>query len=149
MPRNAKTEKTKMDLLQPVNVGELKQLIKDDDCFGKEWNPQHKDCSICADVEVCGIIYQDTKVMPAKVKFDKETLPLDMATFEAVNWGQIKKLVRQYEKDDEPLSMDELVEIAMTQSGMKDPQIVMLYIEQKLPELGLVHTEQHKIIFIK
>jgi len=149
MPRKAKVDRTEVDLLQPVNVGELKQLIKDDDCFGKEWNPQHKDCSICADVEVCGIIYQDTKVIPAKDKFDKKELPLDMASFNAVKWKDIKKLIQQYEKDKEPLTMDELVEIVSTQSGMKDPQTVMLYVEQKLPKLGLKHTAQHEIISAK
>jgi hypothetical protein len=143
--RKIKEKKTEVDLLKPVNLDDFKQL-SEGDCFGNMWDPKDKDCSVCADIEVCGILYQDKHIKPKVKKFEEETIPLDLARFETVPWNKIKTLIQKYEKDGKPMMLDELIEIVSEQAKIKDPQTVMLYIKHILPKYGLTETWLKEII---
>jgi len=134
--RKAKNTKSEIDLLKPVNVSQIK--IDDKDCFGNMWDPQDKDCSICADAEVCGIIYQEHHIKPKTEKFEKQETPLDLMNFNKVEWEKIIKLVKRYEGEGSPLLFDELVDIVCDYASTKDRVTAEIYITKILPEHNLV-----------
>ena len=122
------------------------QVTDEDDCFGKMWDPQHRSCSVCADVDVCGIIFQETQVIPAKKKFDRETVPLDLTNLQAVNWTSLIALIASYEIAEEPMTYDELFEYIKEVGKTKDDYTVKIFIETSLKKHGLKCTEDNLII---
>ncbi len=146
MERKKKDEKTAVNLLEPVNIDSLKNT-DETDCFGKLWDPQHRSCSVCADVDVCGIIFQETQVIPAKKKFDKKTVPLDLTNLQAIKWDKIKTLIGSYAKaGDDPMTYDELFEYIKEVGKTKDDYTVKIFIENSLNKHGLKCTEDQLIV---
>lgn len=142
MERTKRTTKLDVSRLKPINIEELSQS---DDCFGKAWDPQHRSCSVCADVDICGVVFQDKVVIPKKDKFE-ESLPLDMTNFDAVNWDKMSLLVSKYLQDGAPLTYEELFELVQNTSKNKDTYITKLYIEKSLEPNGLKCDEAGNIV---
>jgi len=136
--RKPKTEKTEMDLLKPVNVSD----IEANDCFGSDlYNPPDKDCSICADIELCGIKFQSL-VHANKEKLEGKKGPfLDEAAFSLVDFNKIESLVAQYEKDGEPMLFDELLYAVAYMAKIQDDEAVVQFIKRKLPTNNLLLKE--------
>lgn len=132
--REPKEKKTKVSLLDAVDV---KKFTTGDGCFGKEWNPQDRDCSVCADIELCGIIYQETHVTPKRKKFEKDNNPLDMADFESVDWNKIVKVIKAWDKGDEPMELEELISTIKDQSKVTNEELLKTYVRIKLVEHNL------------
>ena len=145
MERRKKDKKTPGTLLEPINTDSL-QVTNADDCFGKMWDPQHRACSVCADVEVCGIIFQEAQVIPAKKKFDKDTVPLDLTNLHAVNWDRLKLVIVKYTKEGDLMTYDELFEYVQKVAKTKDTYTIKIYIENSLNKYGLKCTDDNKII---
>ena len=141
-PRDKKKEISLTTLLDP------KTLISDnpDDCFGKEWDPSDKDCSICHDVETCGIVKQST-IQGRKEKIEKEKGPmLDQTAFEKVPIDNIIINLRNWAADDDPSTYAELEETIMKHAQTKDTVAVREYIKRTLPTHGLRVTEEKTIV---
>lgn len=132
-----KVHKTDVNLLKPVNREDYP--VKEDDCFGKEWNPQCIECSLCADVELCGIIYQDKVKSKVKDYQDKSGPSLDLVSFKYVDWTSIYKLAVKYKEDNSPLMYDELLDYVMDKAMLKDKLTASFYIERELPKHDLVN----------
>lgn len=66
--REPKDVKTDVDFTVPIN----KAAIKLDGCFGKEWDVATKECKVCAERDLCGIIFKD--VVDAKANEQEEKL---------------------------------------------------------------------------
>lgn len=142
MERKKRTKKTDISRLIPVNIDDLSQS---DDCFGKAWDPQHRYCSVCADVDICGVVFQERVVLPKKDKFDL-TQPLDLANFEKVDWARIGKVVKKYQDEGEPMTYEELMDYIGDYTGMKDEFMIKLFMEKELPNNGLKCNESGNII---
>ena len=84
--------------MKPLNIEDLSQS---EDCFGRAWDPQHRACSVCADVDICGVVFQEKVVIPKTKKFD-ESLPLDLLDFSKVDWDNVSKLVSKYQDAGAP-----------------------------------------------
>jgi len=145
MERTKKDKKTEISLLKPINLNDL-ALADSDDCFGKLWDPQHRACSVCADVDVCGIVFQETVVIPAKKKFDKETIPLDLTNFRGINWNKVIVVVRKYQDSGEPMTYDELFSYIKGLANTKDDYTVKIFLETALKKNSLKCTWDNKII---
>jgi len=128
--------------LKPLNIEDLSQS---DDCFGKAWDPQHPLCSVCADIDICGVVYQETVVIPKIKKFD-ESLPLDLLDFKKVDWAKIGKLVSRYQDEGEPMTYEELMQYVRELANIKDPFMIKLFIEKSLKPNKLKCTEHGEII---
>jgi hypothetical protein len=142
MDRAKRTKKTEVSRLKPLNIDDLSQS---DDCFGKAWDPQHRLCSICADVDICGVVYQEKVVIPKKKKFD-ESLPLDLLDFSKVDWAKIGKLVKKYQDDGEPMTYEELMRYIKDLANIKDEFMIKLFIEKSLKLNKLKCTEHSEIV---
>lgn len=128
-PRDIKTE---VDLTKPVS--NLK--VTEGDCFGQEWNPQSKDCSICADNEICGIKYQEI-IKTKKTSYEKkQSYPLDMTDFKNVNMDKIVNIIAKYQ-DDEPLEYEEVEELIMKAAKTKDKIAVREFIKRNTPTYNI------------
>jgi len=141
MKREPKEKAEKVDLLKPYTPSKP----QDDGCFGNMWDPQHKDCSICADIEVCGILYQQNHIQIKKQKFEEENGPtLDMTDFEAISIEKVEKLALQYQNDQEPMTVDELISYIKTQARTKDTVAVREYLKRVLP-MTKMHIQEDEI----
>jgi hypothetical protein len=145
MERTKKDKKTEVSLLKPINLNDL-VLADNDDCFGHMWDPQHRACSVCADVDVCGIVFQEAVVIPAKKKFDKDTVPLDLTNFQGINWSKVTGVVRKYQDSGEPMTYDELFSYIKGLANTKDDYAVKIFMETTLKKNGLRCTEDNKIV---
>lgn len=142
MVRQKRSKKTEISRLKPLNIEDLSQS---DDCFGKAWDPQHPLCSVCADIDICGVVYQETVVIPKIKKFD-ESLPLDLLDFSKVDWAKIGKLVSRYQDEGEPMTYEELMQYVRELANIKDPFMIKLFIEKSLKPNKLKCTEHGEII---
>lgn len=142
MERKKRATKTEVSRLKPLNIDDLSQS---DDCFGKAWDPQHRLCSVCADVDICGVVFQEKVVIPKKKKFDM-SLPLDLLDFKKVDWAKIGKLVKKYQDGGEPMMYEELVAYIKTLANIKDPFMIKLFIEKSLKPNKLKCSEHSEIL---
>lgn len=136
--RKPREEKQNADLLKPVII-----IDGDDgDCFGTElYNPQDKDCSICADVELCGIKFQGI-VHRKKEDFEQRHGPLlDQTDFEAVNMAKIEELAIKYEQEGLPMLFQELVDAVSELANTKDEIAVIEYLKRIVPTTSLIIKE--------
>jgi len=123
---------TKVDLLVPVVPGDLQPEEKTD-CFGVEYSPRDSTCSLCADIDLCGIVFQE-KVKDKKLTFEIENGPLlDQTDFQGVDMVRIEKLVRKYEGEGEPMTFKELQDLIAGQANTKDSEAVIQFIKRELP----------------
>ena len=60
--REPKKDATEVDLTIPLN----KAALTKQGCFGKEWDVTANECRVCADRDVCGILFKD--VVDAKAE---------------------------------------------------------------------------------
>lgn len=141
-PRETKKEIDLTSLLDPS------ELMSDnpDDCFGKEWDPQDKDCSICHDVEICGIVKQQ-EIQSRKKKVEDTKGPmLDQTAFEKVPIEKITTTMKNWAEDGDPSTYEELEETIMASAQTKDKVAVREYIKRTLPRHGLTITPEKTIV---
>jgi uncharacterized Fe-S cluster-containing radical SAM superfamily enzyme len=130
MRQSIKT-KTKVDLLVPVVPGNL-HPVEPSDCFGNEYLPTCGDCSVCADMELCSIIFADN-VKRKKLTFEIEHGPmLDTADFANVDMSRIERLATKYEDEGEPMTYEEMQQIIQGEANIKDVESIIQYIKREL-----------------
>jgi uncharacterized Fe-S cluster-containing radical SAM superfamily enzyme len=136
--RKPKETKQKVDLLKPVTILDGSA----GDCFGTEfYNPQDKDCSICADIEICGIKFQGI-IQKKKTDFEQKHGPLlDQTDFDSVNMAKIEELAIKYEEEGEPLLFQELVDAVSDLARTKDDIAVIEYLKRTIPTTNLILKE--------
>ena len=140
-PREQKTEVDLTVLQDPAQL-----MGNGTDCFGNEWDPTDKDCAICHDVEICGIVYQE-KIKGKKRKAESEKGPfLDQTAFENVPVDKIVKSVRQWAEDDDPATYEELEEQIMDSAKTKDKVAVREFIKIMCSRENLIITEEKTIV---
>jgi hypothetical protein len=128
--RKTRTEKQEINLLEPITLPDTDP----DDCFGKEYDPRDRDCSICADIEICGIKTQ-VELQKKKKEFENNNGPLlDQTDFKSVNWKKIEQKALEYEVNNEPLTFEELLDTIKTLANTKDEVAVLEYIRRTLPK---------------
>lgn len=132
-PRNTST---KVDLTVPLHIDHATEA---DDCIGAEYDPQNKDCSICADIELCGIRFQ-MLVQSKKNIFEVNHGPLlDETDFKSVDYSKIERLVKKYkDAGDDPISMDELCDLVGEMARTKDRVAIVNNIKRALPNTKLI-----------
>lgn len=131
--KKAKTEKTEVNFLKPAVIPE----VDPEDCFGQEYDPRDKDCSLCSDIDFCGIVHAD-KVKKKIKQTEQESGPyLDQTDFASVNWKKIEEKAKEYEDAGEPMTFEELTEAISTIAKTKDEIAVTEFIRRELPKTTL------------
>ncbi len=74
-----------VDMSKPVNKKEIMSQIDSEDCFSREWHPEDKLCSMCADMELCGILFHARQNKRVKQLEKEEGGFLDTTDFEAID----------------------------------------------------------------
>jgi hypothetical protein len=122
---------TKVNLLVPVLP---KDIVPEEvtDCWGTEYLPTCGECSICADFELCGIVFADN-VKGKKLTFEIEHGPLlDTADFSNVDMSRIERLATKYEDEGEPMTYEEMQQIIQGEANIKDSESIIQYIKREL-----------------
>jgi hypothetical protein len=134
-PREVKQE---VNLLKPVTIPDGGV----GDCFGTDfYNPQDKDCSICADIEICGIKFQGI-IQKKKTDFEQKHGPLlDQTDFQSVDIAKIEELAIKYEDEGEPMLFQELVDAVSELACTKDDIAVIEYLKRTIPTTNLILKE--------
>lgn len=143
MKRTPKETESGIDLLKPYTPSKPSE----DDCFGHMWDPQHKDCAMCASSDVCGILYQQIGVLKAKGDFEKAKGPtLDETDFSRVKLSKFEKLAAQYEKEGElPITLEELYTAIRDLARTKDDTAVREFLNRELPKTKLAINENNEV----
>jgi len=129
--RTPKEKRTDMDYTVPIDSNDFN--LDEQDCFGNMWDIRDKMCGICADNELCMIIYQD-KIKKQKMQFDNsEKKSLDMGDFNKVNWKKIVELVVKLNNEGNPLTYEELFEAIKSLSNITEKSILDIYITSNIP----------------
>lgn len=146
-PRKSGTYE-KVDLTRPVNADKV--MSKDvelygDSCFGKEWSPEEKACSVCHDQEMCGLVFHNNqrKTVAAWEAVNPPTLDKhNLDTFdkqEMLEW--VKKA---------PRSFKDFVEYVYDRANIADKTTVVYWCKSYIldsPVLtaskGMVYYEQN------
>ena len=140
--KNPHMKQTKVNLLTPVDP---KSIVTEEqsDCFGQEYNPRDRDCSICSDIQLCGLVYAE-KTKDKKVAFEIQHGPLmDITDFKGVDIVRIEKLVKKYEEEQEPMTFEELQKLIQDQAATKDVEAIIQFIKRTIPISNLIIREGH------
>lgn len=125
--RKAVENKTEYDMSKPINLEQFD--ITAESCFGRLWLPQHKDCSVCADLELCGTIYHHT-TLNDKIKKVKKSQGINF--LDDVNFDRIPKqeLVDEIKKNPGKVTSDHLIKFVKHWSKCDDEDTLIVWIQQ-------------------
>lgn len=118
MKRNPKPTKTNVDIFKPIDVD-----VSTHDCFGN-WSATAKECTRCADSDVCGIL--TAKKLKAKAE-KVEPQPLDLVDFSFLYEGSIDFI------ETGKTTAKELVATVAKKAKCKEPKTVLQQIKNWLP----------------
>lgn len=132
----------KVNLLVPVNLETLKNLMKEDSCFGKEWDPQTSECSVCASAEICGILTGEllkTKKKEGGPYLDEVTVDID--------WDSITDLIREQEGLENPISVADLFERVKQDTKSKDKKLIIAMLKKYIKGNTNIYTKDNVVRF--
>ena len=134
-PRKKKTHK--VDLTIPID--KTKITTQEGDCFGKEWDPETKECAMCADSEVCGIIFDD-QVRSTISKKESESKYLDQVDAN-LDVQKIKNIVKYTCDCNEPTTVEELFEYCKYKTGLKSDEAVIDIMKRLIKSTPELYTK--------
>lgn len=128
------------DTLLPV---EQLPSLKEDDCFGKEWRLDATDCAICADANVCAIVFRQQMKPEEKALtdahgpfLDSTVLPKDEVLL------KLAEKVAEKQRAGEPLTVERLTQFLMTNLiKTKDTRLAELTIQRMIDLCPSVYVE--------
>ncbi len=129
-----------LDLLVPVDLSKVKELMKEDKCFGKEWNPQTNECSVCASSEICGIL------TGVNLKEEQKKLGtfLDEVNLK-IDWGKLTNVVKKYQGHNTPMTVSELYGYVKRKTKSKDKKLLIALIKKYIASDANLYTKDKKI----
>lgn len=111
-----KVKENAVDLSKPFNQFEVAK-VEEGNCFGQMWDPSNEACQTCADIEVCGILFEKgVKKRAAVVEKDKGPF-LDEARMHKISAGEISKWIQDTPVE---LTTEDLIEELLTRAKSKD-----------------------------
>jgi len=123
-----------LDLSKPLQRSAI--YIPPDDCFGKEWDAYDKSCQVCADCDVCGILFSDlVKKKVHEVELQEKNRGaafLDTAEMFRNLDGlkdKMSKLVIKRDATDNPLTVEDLVEYVKDKYNISDDVAIKEWIK--------------------
>lgn len=128
----------KQDLRYPVQAVQEDE----DDCFGKEWDPLTKECSICAVADLCGTLVGQ-RTTQAK-KEDKERPYLDEVDTSAIDWDKVEGYVKKCEEEGEPFTMKEMGSYIRKKVRTKDKELIKALIRSFVSQREKVRVSEKK-----
>lgn len=125
--RESRDSKTAIDLSIPLTKKKRESMVTEDSCFGRELDFETRECQVCADNELCALLFKDR--VDAKVKdFEERKGPtLDMADFSLIDED---KLYKDIVKRSGEMTSEELCERVMTESKLRDSVAILEWIKR-------------------
>ena len=114
-----------VDLLMPLNIPKVKELMTEDNCFGYEWSPRANECSVCASHEICGIITGTV----VKEKQKKSGPYLDEVNL-TVDWDKITSLIKRCEEAGEPMRAQKLFDHLKKKTKSLDKKLMIMMLDK-------------------
>lgn len=144
MTQKAKKESSfkDLDLSKPVKQSSI--YVPEGDCLGKEYSAYSKECTICADCDLCVTLFADVvKAKVHKIELEHKNKGaefLDLAEMlrnVAGDKEKIYKLIVKKEASEEPVTVDELIDLFGTRYRISDREAVINWIKEFIVE----HTD--------
>lgn len=131
--RESKDSRTVIDLTVPLTKEKRMSMVREDNCFGRELDFETRECQVCADNELCALLFKDK--VDAKVRdFESRKGPtLDMADFSLVNKD---KLYEDIVKRSGEMTTEQLSERVMMESNLRDSVAIIEWIKRFKEEKG-------------
>ena len=136
--RNDKTHK--QDLSKPLNLQEVMDedidVHGEDSCFGTEFDIEHKKCSICADSEVCGIMFHNIQKRTVK-RFERDNVPLlDLTDFDGIDYDTLVIWL-----SSKPRTVDALFDKVQEISKCPDDDTVAYFVRSFIKDSPRLYTQ--------
>ncbi len=110
-----------VDLTKPVSKSQYAKMDKElygDTCFGREWDMETRECQMCHDSEMCGLICH-TRLKKMEAKLDQEVKKLDTLDFDGIKQSQLFMWLKAEQRTSK-----ELLEKVKSMSNCTDPTVI-------------------------
>lgn len=131
-----------IDLTIPVKPKELMANIQEDDCFSRLWQADNKLCAICADNEVCGILYHKRQSKKVKELEKQKGGFLDSIDFDAIDREQLLTWLKIKQR-----TTQEFIDKVTAQSKCPNPETVIYWVKSFIVETKGLSSKNGIIIF--
>ena len=128
MRRNV-TSTSELNLLVPLDKEKIMSEMKDSDCFGKEWDPEERECSMCSASVPCGIIFQDTL---KAIKKKKEKDP----------FKKLEKVIADWQRSGEPATVKDMFEYFCKVLSTNDEEVVVARMKKFIKGSDDIYTKK-------
>lgn len=91
--RRTKPSFPALDLTKPVDTEAMLQQTPSESCFSHEWEPTHKLCCVCADSEICGVLFNSRLTKKVREIEEENGGYLDNMHFDSIDKDEVKQLL--------------------------------------------------------
>lgn len=148
MERENKTTRTEIGIEPLTDKAKKKIMVNrpEDDCFSQMWDMSTRACQICADNEVCGILYAD--VVKAKVQvFESTHSPtLDKADLSLICEEEVMQLITSKSGS---LTATELVDYLKKKARLDDDIAIVEWIKRFREHTGKAFSIREGVVYAK
>lgn len=139
-----RTQRTDIDLTKPVDVGALSKTISEDSCWGRMWDMRNTFCQICADCELCGILYGERMAdMEAAIQADNQTF-LDRQDWAAIDETDLRIFLAAKERTSQ-----DFFDYIKYKAQTSDDEAVVEYIKRFVANDKSISIKGGKVIIKK
>lgn len=122
-------------MTKPLDHNKYEAIIADGDCFGLAWSPKEKECSMCADHEVCGIMFeQHVKRQKSEWRKQQAARPMDEQNFANISYEKVLEVVK---KNSGTMTGADLVRIIAKNANTDDIESVKWWVKSFIRETGI------------
>jgi len=143
MNRSAKDKKSaEPDFSKPLNLAELEKFVDGDDCFGSLWDLRAKECPMCADKEMCGVLYNEN--LRRKVKEfeqEEEVIMLDRSDFEALDGIDAALINGDVVGDVIGMQVGDFIDAIMSKANTSDEEAAVLWAKRFIKRNRNIYTK--------
>jgi len=104
---------SKVDFTKPFSRNDIMKQdlqVSGETCFGWEWDLRTKECSMCHDNEMCGLIF-DARQKKLEAKLDKNSPRLDAIDFDGIDRANLFSWLKVEQRTTKEL-LDKVTEMS-------------------------------------
>jgi len=144
--RVTKTENPKINNRLSI-IQQTMQLIKEGDCFGKEWSITDPSCTRCSVFLLCAAQFDrlGLEAKKAKHRTDFGKQYIDENKFATIPKDSIADSIKMLIATDKLITFDNLVSVVDQAANVADKMLVNIWCNSFMIEYGFIKTEDGRL----
>lgn len=138
--RVVRQSKTEVDLLVPISQVTLPP-VEEGDCFGKMWDIKHTQCQVCADSEICGILFSE-KVADREAEIEKENNKF----LDSSDWAGLEQTDLRIWLAAKTRSVEDFLDYILVKANTTDETAAVEYIKRFVAANDNISIKKGQII---